>query len=220
MHDAKETTRGDATLRLPLDIESVQGFLSAAEGEALYSYASGEAEAGTGSGSPAVEIGSYCGKSTVYLGLGCQRRGKSLFAIDHHRGSEEHQPGEFFHDPSLVDEDGRVDTLRAFRRTIAAAGLESTVVPVLSTSAQFAALWHSPVSFVFIDGGHSLTAALEDYRCWSGLLERGGYLAIHDVYPAPEKGGQAPITVYRLALASGLFRPCAAVDSLRILKKR
>lgn len=203
------------TLDLPIDIDAVKGFLSAAEGEALAERAA--TLAGT---APVLEIGSYCGKSTVYLGLGCRASGRALLALDHHRGSEEHQRGELFHDPELVDERGDFSTLAAFRRTVTDAGLEDTVIPVLATSAQFAAQWQSPLSMVFIDGGHSLAAAMEDYRAWAGRIERGGVLAIHDVYPAPEDGGQAPITVYRLARASGLFEDSGAVDSLRLLRRR
>lgn len=202
------------TLQLPLDIDRVRGFLSAAEGELLYR-AAREAP-GT---APALEIGSYCGRSTVYLGLGCRRAGRALLAVDHHRGSEEHQPGELFHDPALVDTQGRFDTLPGFRDTLRAAALEDTVVAVLATSSQFAALWPGPLALLFIDGGHSLDAALADYRGWAGHLARGALLAIHDVYPAPEAGGQAPITVLRLALASGLFQPWAEADSLRVLQR-
>lgn len=203
-----------STLSLPIDIDAVKGFLSHAEGEALFHCASELKSAAT-----AVEIGSYCGKSTVYLGLGCKAAGSALFAVDHHRGSEEHQPGEMFHDPQLLDETGGFSTLASFRRTISAAKLDDTVIPVLSSSAQFARAWHGPVGLVFIDGGHSLDAALLDYRSWAGFIASKGRLAIHDVYPASEAGGQAPITVYRLALASGLFREIAAVDSLRILER-
>jgi len=211
-----------ASLSLPLDIDGVKGFLSHAEGELLFASAAGLGEtlATQPSGrAPAVEIGSYCGKSTVYLGLGCRTAGIALFAVDHHGGSEEHQPGELFHDPALVDSAGGVDTLRSFRDTLRRADLETTVIPVLARSAQFAATWQGAVSMVFIDGGHSLSAALEDYRCWAGVIIPGGLLAIHDVYPAPESGGQAPITVYRLALASGLFEDFAQADSLRILRR-
>ena len=200
---------------LPLDIDTVKGFLSPAEGEALY-----RAAAGVPGTAPALEIGSYCGKSTVYLGQGCRTAGRALLAVDHHRGSEEHQPGEFFHDPELVDEEGHFSTLQAFRQTLRAAQLETTVIPVLSGSEQFAAVWSGELSLVFIDGGHSLEAALADYRGWAGHLQRGGLLAIHDVYPAPEAGGQAPITVFRLAQASGLFALEESVDSLRILRRR
>ncbi|MEM1403843.1 MAG: class I SAM-dependent methyltransferase [Pseudomonadota bacterium] len=202
------------TLELPIDIDSVKGFLSREEGEALYRHA-----ATLGSGLPAVEIGSYCGKSSVYLGLGCRKAGSSLFAVDHHRGSEEHQPGEFFHDPELVDSRGRFSTLESFRDTIADAGLEDSVIPVLASSAQFAASWAGPIGMVFIDGGHSLDAALTDYRAWAGRLCPGGILAVHDVYPNSEDGGQAPITVFRMARDSGLFAVTECVDSLRVLQR-
>jgi predicted O-methyltransferase YrrM len=197
-----------------IDIHSIKGFLSPAEGDALLDCAAklpGDA--------PALEIGSYCGKSTVYLGLGCQSSGRALFALDHHRGSEEHQPGELFHDPELVDSSGTFSTLDSFRATIQAASLDDTVIPVLTSSAQFAAAWSGELSLVFIDGGHSLDAALLDYRNWSRHIGRGGRLAIHDVYPRSEEGGQAPIAVYRLAVASGLFKTIASVDSLRILER-
>lgn len=203
-----------STLSLPIDIDAVKGFLSHAEGEALFRCASELQSAAT-----AVEIGSYCGKSTVYLGLGCKAAGCTLFAVDHHRGSEEHQPGEMFHDPQLLDDTGAFSTLTSFRRTMSAAKLDDTVIPILSSSAQFARAWQGSVGLVFIDGGHSLDAALLDYRSWAGFIEPKGRLAIHDVYPASEAGGQAPITVYRLALASGLFREIASVDSLRILER-
>lgn len=202
-------------LSLPIDIHSVKGFLSQAEGEALFACA-----AALPPESVAVEIGSYCGKSTVYLGLGCQAANSRLMAIDHHRGSEEHQPGEMFYDSQLTDETGAFSTLASFRRTMTEAALNDVVIPVLSTSAQFARVWQGPLGLVFIDGGHSLDAALLDYRSWAGFIEPRGYLAIHDVYPDSETGGQAPITVYRLALASGLFTAVRSVDSLRILQRR
>jgi predicted O-methyltransferase YrrM len=212
-----DTGAGEArqALELPIDIDSVKGFLSHAEGKALHRYA-----AGLEGAAPAVEIGSYCGRSSVYLGLGCRASSRALLAVDHHRGSEEHQAGELFHDPDLVDDDGLFSTIGEFRRTLRRAKLEDTVIPVLADSAAFAALWQVPVSLLFIDGGHSLDTALEDYRAWSGRIERGGILAIHDVYPGPEAGGQAPITVYRLARASGLFEDLERVDSLRVLRRR
>ncbi|EAQ97519.1 class I SAM-dependent methyltransferase [Congregibacter litoralis] len=199
---------------MPIDINSVKGFLSPAEGNTLF-----ECAREMPRGSVALEIGSYCGKSTVYLGLGCKKAQSTLFAVDHHRGSEEHQAGELFHDPELVDETGAFSTLANFRSTIRSAGLDDTVIPVLSSSAQFARVWQGSLSLVFIDGGHSLDAALLDYRSWVGFIPGNGRLAIHDVYPDSETGGQAPITIYRLALASGLFREVAAVDSLRVLER-
>lgn len=155
----------------------------------------------------------------MFLGLGCRTSGRALLALDHHRGSEEHQPGELFHDPVLVDDDGRFSTLSEFRKTLERAGLEDVVIPVLASSTQFSQAWTGSLSLLFIDGGHSLDTALADYRAWAGQLRAGGLLAIHDVYPAPEAGGQAPITVWRLALASGLFEELDAVESLRVLRR-
>ncbi len=200
---------------LPLDIDAVKGFLSAAEGEALYDAALSVAQRG-----PVLEIGSYCGKSSIYLGLACREQSGVLYALDHHRGSEEHQKGEMFHDPDLYDAAAEhFDTFAEFRRNISAAGLNDTVVPVVSSSGVAATHWHTPLAMVFIDGGHSLEAALTDYRCWAAHIMPGGILAIHDLFPNAEDGGQAPWAVYQLALASGLFAENARVDSLGLLTR-
>ncbi len=203
-------------LQLPVDINSVKGFLSAAEGQALYNSALEVAARG-----PVLEIGSYCGKSTIYLGLACRERDGVVYAVDHHRGSEEHQQGEFFHDPELFDAgEAVVDTFREFRRNMRRAELEESVVPLVASSEVASKFWATPLAMVFIDGGHSLDAALTDYRCWASHIMRGGILAIHDLFDQPEDGGQAPIAIYRLALASGLFEPIARVDSLGLLRRR
>ena len=200
---------------LPLDIDSVKGFLNPVEGEALYHAALECARRG-----PCLEIGSYCGKSTVYLGTACQRAGAVLFAVDHHRGSEEHQPGEEYHDPQLYDPAaGLMDSFRAFRATLRRAGLEDTVVPVVAPTRVAARQWATPLSLVFIDGGHSLEAALVDYRAWSTHVVPGGILAIHDIFPDPADGGQAPYTIYRLALASGLYEELPRVETLGLLRR-
>ena len=105
-------------------IDSVKGFLDAVEGIGLYEYALKAGGLG-----PCLEIGSYCGKSTLYLGAACKARGSVLFSIDHHRGSEEQQPGEEYFDPDLFDQRaGLVDTFGRFRATIENAGIEDTVV--------------------------------------------------------------------------------------------
>jgi predicted O-methyltransferase YrrM len=202
-------------VKLPLDIEQVKGFLAPEEGLALYDAAIEASAAG-----PVLEIGSYCGKSTIYLGLACQQQGTSLYAVDHHVGSEEHQPGEMFHDPELFDPAmARMDSFREFRRNIKQAHLEDTVVPLVAPSGLVARDWRTPLGMVFIDGGHSLEAALTDYRAWLVHLRPGGILAVHDLFPNPIDGGQAPYTVYKLALASGLFRPLTQVKTLGLLKR-
>jgi MMP 1-O-methyltransferase len=200
---------------LPANINDLKGFLADDEADALYRSAREASTIG-----PVLEIGSYCGKSTIYLGLACAENNSTVFALDHHRGSEEHQLGEFFHDPDLYDEGAELmDTFREFRRNIRSAGLDDTVVPVVAGSEAAARHWQTPLGMVFIDGGHSLDAALTDYRCWTAHLKRGGILAIHDIYPDPYKGGQAPNAIYQMALGSGLFAKVARVNSLGLLRR-
>jgi MMP 1-O-methyltransferase len=200
---------------LPDNIDAIKGFLAADEAQALYDMALQACANG-----PVLEIGSYCGKSTIYLGLACRHHGSTLFALDHHRGSEEHQLGEMFHDPDLYDpHEAAVDTFAEFRRNIRNAGLEDLVVPVVAGSAAAARQWQTPLAMVFIDGGHSLEAALTDYRCWTPHLVRGGILAIHDVFTDAYEGGQAPYAIYRMALASGLFESLGPVNSLGLLRR-
>lgn len=184
------------------------------EGLALY-----RAGLRAGARGPLLEVGSYCGKSTVYLGAAALAAGTVLFSVDHHRGSEEQQPGQPYFDPRFLGPDGRIDTLPAFRRTIAGAGLEPVVIAVVGDSATVAAHWGCPLGLVFIDGGHSEAAAQADYAGWTPWLCAGGLLAIHDVFPDPSQGGQAPWHVFRRALASGQFHEVAAVGSLRVLEK-
>jgi predicted O-methyltransferase YrrM len=202
-------------MRLPINIDAVKGFLDPAEGRALHDAALVRAPLG-----PCVEIGAYCGKSAVYLGVACQTVGGLLFSIDHHRGSEENQPGWEYFDPELWDEvAGSLDTLPFLRRTLRAAGLEEVVVPMVGRSAAIARIWTTPISLLFIDGGHTMEAALGDFRGWAPRLMAGGLLAIHDVFPNPADGGRPPFEIYQLALASGLFEETLAVKSLRILRR-
>ena len=200
-----------------LDPQTVKGFLAPDEGEALARFALGAATAAQGA---FVEIGSWCGRSSVYLGRAAREAGRLLFAVDHHRGSEEHQPGEGYHDPDLFDSElGRVDTLPALRRTLALADLEAHVVPIVGRSDDVGAAWGAPLSFVFIDGGHAMETALADYRAWSGHVARGGLLAIHDVFPNPEDGGRPPYEIWKLAVSSGLFEPVERINTLEILRR-
>lgn len=193
-----------------------KGFLDEDEGQRLYELARESAPLG-----PVVEIGSYCGKSSVYVGSGARDGGGTLVCVDHHRGNEEQQPGEEYHDPDLYDpEADAMDSLRVIRRTIRAAGLEDTAMLLVSTSAAAAALVSVPLGMVFIDGGHSFEAAQTDYERWAGKVAHGGILAIHDLFPNPDEGGQAPITIYRQAVASNLFEELPTVKTLGVLRRR
>ena len=199
---------------LPVDISTVKGFLDPDEGAALYAAALEMAGQGL-----CVEIGSYCGKSTVYIGAACQKQGGTLLAIDHHRGSEENQPGEEYFDPDLDDGAGGMSSLTLFRDTVRRAGLEDTFIAALAPSQLVARLALSAPAFVFIDGGHSLPAAMADYQNWGTRVMSGGILAIHDVFPNVADGGRPPHDIYKLALHSGLFEEIDVVKSLRLLRR-
>jgi predicted O-methyltransferase YrrM len=195
---------------------AAEGFMPDDEGHALYVAARGVA----GNGPPLLEVGSYLGKSTLYLAAAARERKGVVVTVDHHRGSEEHQPGWEYHDPSLVDEaTGLIDTLPGFRRTIAAAGAEDVVVAVLARAETLAQLWILPLAFVFLDGSHTDESAQRDYACWVPHLVDGGVLAIHDVFPDPADGGQAPYRIYQRALDSGAFAELPGCGSLRLLRR-
>ena len=195
--------------------EQVTGFMPADEGRALYDAAVGYLRDGVG-----VEIGTYCGKSTLMLGAAAQQSGGVLYTVDHHHGSEEHQPGWEYHDTSLVDPvSGRFDTLPSLRRALDSADLDEHVVAVVGKSFVVARGWRTPLRLLFIDGGHTEEAAQRDFDGWARWVDVGGALVIHDVFPNPDEGGQAPFHVYQRALATGAFREVSAIGSMRVLER-
>lgn len=198
---------------------AAKGFMPADEGDALW--AAAMAAGAACPGLPFVEIGSYCGRSTVWLGAAAQSCGTVLFAVDHHRGSEENQAGWEHHDPSVVDNRvGKMDTLPVFRAVIHDAGLEDHVVAVVGRSPIVAAHWPGEAAFVFIDGGHGVQPARDDYAGWAPKVAVGGSLAIHDVFPDPADGGRPPYEeIYLPALGSGRFRLISTTGSLRVLRR-
>jgi predicted O-methyltransferase YrrM len=194
---------------------AARGFMPDDEGLALYRAAMAAPEG------PLLEIGTYCGKSAVYLGAAARRKGTVLFTVDHHRGSEENQPGWEYHDPSLVDPRvDKIDTLPFARATIHDAGLEDTVVMVVGPSVLVAAHWRTPLAFCFIDGGHGDEVVRADYEAWAPWVAPGGLLAFHDVFERPEDGGQAPYRVWLRAVAEG-FVPVTELwcGSLRVARR-
>jgi predicted O-methyltransferase YrrM len=198
--------------------EAAKGFMPADEGLALYGAA---AEAGR-LGLPLLEVGTYCGRSTILLADAARRAGVLALTVDHHRGSEEQQPGWDYHDPETVDPElGVMDTLPLFRRTLRRAGLEEHVVALVGRSPQIASVWAAPLGLVFVDGGHTDEHAGADYEGWAPHVAEGGLLVIHDVFPVKldEFTGQAPYRVYLRALGSGAFTEVSATGSLRVLRR-
>ncbi|WP_399091621.1 class I SAM-dependent methyltransferase [Streptomyces sp. BBFR2] len=196
--------------------EAAKGFMPADEGRALYAAAVEAAALGR----PLLEVGTYCGRSTILLADAARAAGVTALTVDHHRGSEEQQPGWEYHDPTVVDpEVGRMDTLPTFRRTLHAAGLEDHVIALVGRSPQVAAVWGTPLGLVFIDGGHTDEHASADYEGWAPHLADGGLLVIHDVFADPADGGQAPWRIYRRALESGAFTETAVCRSLHVLRR-
>jgi MMP 1-O-methyltransferase len=198
-----------------LAAEAARGFMPPAEGIALYETATKYAAVG-----PIGEVGTYCGKSTIYLACAARQAGQAVVTVDHHHGSEENQPGWEYHDASLVDPaTGRLDTLPFFRSTLTGLGLDDNVIAIVGRSADVARLWQAPLGMLFIDGGHTEAAAQADYEGWAPRVAPGGALAIHDVFPDPADGGQAPYHIYCRALASGAFTEVSVDGSLRVLER-
>jgi MMP 1-O-methyltransferase len=211
---AGERTLHEMEERLLEAARAAVGFMPDAEGLALHD--AGRAAAFVG---PLLEIGTYCGKSAIYLGAAARAGRTVLYTVDHHRGSEENQAGWEHHDDRLVDpRTGRMDTLPFFRRTIEDADLEDVVIAVIGASPTVAAHWATPLGLVFVDGGHAFDVALADYRGWERHLAPGGLLVFHDVFEDPADGGQAPYEVWRRAVADG-FTPVSTTGSLRVLRR-
>ncbi len=195
---------------------TIKGFMADDEAQRLYKTALEAASMG-----PCLEIGSYCGKSAYFIGTACREKNNILFSIDHHQGSEEQQPGQEYFDPDLYDPTfSRIDTFPLFRQTLEKANLLDTVVPLVTRSTVAGQAWATPLSLVFIDGGHTEEAAFTDYRTWTPHLMPGGFLLVHDIFMDPSKGGQAPRKVYESAQASGLFDTLEMTATLGVLKRR
>jgi MMP 1-O-methyltransferase len=196
-------------------IEWIKGFLDPEEGMRLFDVALEASRLG-----PCLEIGSYCGKSSIYLGAACKACNTVLFSVDHHRGSEEQQPGEEYFDPDLFDVRAyQMDSLPLFRKAICQFELEDTVVPLVCRSETAARAWATPLGLVFIDGGHAFETALTDYQSWAAHIMPRGYLLIHDIFQDPKDGGQAPWRVYQIAKDSGLFHELPMTKTLGVLQR-
>nr|NJM01417.1 class I SAM-dependent methyltransferase [Desulfobacula sp.] len=204
-------------MKIDLDFwRSIKGFMDEEEALRLYSLSLQAAERG-----PILEIGSYCGKSAYIIGSAAKEKNSILYSVDHHRGSEEQQPGEAYFDPDLFDPESKaVNTFPVFRNTLATAGLEDTVIPIVAASQAAGKMWQTPLSMVFIDGGHSFEAAYSDYLTWACHIQSNGFLVIHDIFFDPEKGGEAPRKVYEAALSSDDYLALEMTNTLGVLKRK
>lgn len=210
------TTETLAALHRAIADHQIKGFLAEDEAEALYHFALDAAVIG-----PCLEIGSYCGKSSIFLGSACKEKDSVLFAVDHHRGSEEHQLGEQYHDAELFDVAvQRVDTFPALRRTLDLFALQDTVIPIVASSQIVVKKWCTPLGLVFIDGGHSHEQAIFDCVSWAEKVASGGLLLIHDIFPDPADGGQGPYLALQAVLTAGDYSWEKSVNSLAILRRR
>ena len=202
-------------MKLPSNFNSVKGFIDHNEGFCLYNHALSSSKEG-----PILEIGSYCGKSTIYIATAAKKYSGCVYSVDHHTGSEENQVGWEYHDIELFDEEtGRINSFPEFMRNLRKANLLDTVVPIVSDSSLVSRYWKIPLSMVFIDGGHTMEAAFNDFNNWKDKIIKGGILAIHDVFPNPDDGGRPPYEIYRKALSEENFKEVEAVKSLRVLEK-
>ena len=213
-HPGERTLRG-MDERLLDAARAAVGFMPDDEGLAL---ARGRAATAAARG-PLLEIGTYCGKSAVYLGAAAREGGTVLFTVDHHRGSEENQAGWEHHDTDVVDpRTGRMDTLPFFRRTIEDAGLEDVVVAVIGRLAD-----GRPRTGPRRSGCCSSTAATRTTsrspttRAGPATSRPAALLVFHDVFEDPADGGQAPFDVWQRAVADG-FTPVSTTGSLRVLR--
>ena len=194
--------------------DSIKGFLDLNEGIALYEEVKRISE-----NNFCVEIGSYCGKSTCFIGQACKENKSKLITIDHHKGSEEQQLGELYFDAEVYDEKlGRVNTLPLLEKNLAKFDLEDVVKPLVMDSISASKIVENNADLIFIDGSHTFESAESDYELWKNKIKKGGTLAIHDIYDSEDEGGQAPNKIFKQSLNEG-FNFIKRVKSLVLLQK-
>ena len=172
---------------------ATEGWLTSAEGEALFALASQCRPPGI-----IVEIGSWMGKSTTWLAKGSKSgSGLKIHAVDPHS----RRPG----------------TFEEFTRNMKRAGVEDLVVPYVMTSAEAAPRINDPVVLAFIDGSHKYEDAKLDIRLWFPKVVEGGYMAFHDALINGAVGVHRAVRedVYE----SGRFRNIRLVGSMVISQK-
>ena len=180
------------------EIGNVKGFMPKNEGMALLKWAEHFSSIG-----PLLEIGTYCGKSSLYLCAGAKHNNENVYTIDHHSGSEEHQLNEEYFDEEIYDQAlNKINTLPLLIDNINKFKV-SNIIPIVAESKKVSVNWSIKLGMVFIDGSHSYESANSDYIAWETYISKKGALVIHDIFENPEEGGQAPYEIYKKALNNG-----------------
>lgn len=196
-------------------MSDVKGFLSDKEAEKLQELFLKVHHLGN-----ILEIGTYCGKSALNFAAVANRNNKLVFTVDHHTGSEEHQLGEEYHDEKLLDERlNKFNTLPEFLSNLISSKVGGCIIPIIAESEKASKIFYEEISLLFIDGGHSIETAINDYESWKNKICSGGLLVIHDVFPNPQDGGRPPFEIYSLAKESAEFKDLGIYETLGILKK-
>jgi len=180
--------------------EKIDGFLSIKEGELLYNLAKNVKGKGV-----IVEIGSYKGKSTVWLARGSKAGNKiKVYAIDPHTGNPEHKK-----------RFGKIWTFEEFKKNIKYAKVDDIVIPIVKTSEEAAKNFDKPVELIFIDGNHEYKFVKLDFEMWFPKVVNGGIMAFHDTigWPGPKK------VVEEFVYKSKKFRNVKFIDSITFGEK-
>ena len=160
-----------------------------------------------------LEIGTYCGKSTLNFAHVAKKINGLVYTVDHHIGSEEHQLGEEYFDQENFDETlNRVNTIPLLQKNLEEVKEITNIIPIIGDANTISQSWQTRLGMLFIDGSHSFESANNDYENWKHLIEKHGALAFHDIYEDPSKGGQAPYKVFQKAIDDG-FKIFDRVDT-------
>ena len=193
------------------------GFLDFSEAERLYELVSNASKKG-----PCLEIGTYCGKSSLVIAEACAANDSYLITVDHHIGSEEHQPGEEYFNENFYDKRlDKFNTYPVFRSYIENFPNKESILPAVGDSKEVSSLWpkNYEIGLLFIDGSHSKKSAFSDFKAWSDFICKDGYLLIHDVFPDPNDGGRPPYELFEYVMETNQFKLIELYKTLGILKK-
>jgi MMP 1-O-methyltransferase len=172
-------------------VSDVAGWLDPDEGRLLYRLAAEADPAGH-----IVEIGSWHGRSTIWLAAGARAgRGARVFAIDPHTGTHLRKAGE--------------TTDRILHTNLVRAGVRDQATILVTTSERAAAEWSGSISLLWIDGDHEYESARRDYLLWEPHLLADAVVALHDtfVWPGPER------VVRELLIEKGSFTSFVWADT-------